>query len=237
MIAALLMRCAAWIFNDLMEARLFATVPKSWTVYGEPAPRRVLELLAILLAASLAAVAGLGIKALALAPIAFLIAAIYPFVKRLTTLGQLLLGCGYAWAIPMGVAAQGVWPDRAAWLLCVGVLLWATAHATLHALLHSVHEQRIGIRSLHQLLGDATPLAVALLQGMALSAWWIAAYSAELNIYYHLALFAILALFIYQQLLLRRRNNNLQRAAYHNNLWVGATLFVGIAFHFLCVCG
>ena len=236
-LSATALRCAAHAFNDVMEKRLLIVAPDSLVAQGRISMPLAHQSSVGLLSAAVLLLLPLPDPALYFAPLALVIAIAFPFIKRRTFLTQVFMGLGYAWTIPMAYAAQGIVPDKTAWLLFVAVLLWATAFTTLFAMSRSLYESKVGIGSLAQIMGSFSPYLVALLQLGAMVAIWLTARQAKLGIYPDLAMLTALALLIYQQYLIKVHDSRSgPLMAYHNNIWVGIALFCGFAFHFLCVC-
>jgi hypothetical protein len=63
-----------------------------------------------------------------------LLAAIYPFMKRITSLPQLVLGMAFSWSIPMAYGAVAGHLSLTTWLLFLANLMWTIAYDTMYAM-------------------------------------------------------------------------------------------------------
>jgi 4-hydroxybenzoate polyprenyltransferase len=105
-----------------------------------------------------------------------LIVVVYPFMKRLTSWPQAVLGLAFAWGGLMGWAAAFAtlsWP--ALWIYCSAVL-WTIGYDTIYALQDARDDAIVGIRSTARLFKDRVAEAVGALYigcfGFAAAALW-----------------------------------------------------------------
>lgn len=238
LVAAAALRCAAWVFNDLTEAKLLRVAPDSMVAEGLVAQKKARDLFLGLCVAAAVATAALGLQILPYAPVALGLVLGYPFVKRKSFLVQIYMGTGFAWAVPMAYAAHGASPDKVTWLLFLGVLLWASAYFSLYAVPRVKYERTVGIHSLVQMFGLNFRPMVAVLQSGALLALYLAGRQGDLGPFFTLGLLVASGLVVYQQLLLYTRDvKEGAFSAYRMNIWLGIAVFCGITFHYLCLCG
>jgi len=121
-----------------------------------------------------------------LAVVAALLAAVYPFCKRVTHLPQLVLGAAFGMSIPMAFAATSGSVPAVGWALFAISLVWSTAYDTEYAMTDRDDDLKIGIKSTAILFGRFDVLAVALLLAAVLVgligvglhlhygvAWWL----------------------------------------------------------------
>jgi 4-hydroxybenzoate polyprenyltransferase len=235
--AAATVRSAAWVFNDLMEAKLLKHAPESMVAQGTISKKVARDIFTGLCVTAALATALLGRQALLYAPAALLLLIGYPYLKRKSILIQAYMGFGVAWIVPMAYVAQGSAPEKVTWLLFTAVLLWASAYFTLFSVPKFGYEQKVGIRSLIQLFGNAYKSIIALLQLLALVALLLAGRQSELGPFFITGLIAASGLVVYQQILLDRLTLQAgAMAAYRMNIWLGIAIFCGILFHFFCLC-
>jgi 4-hydroxybenzoate polyprenyltransferase len=234
--AALLIRCAAWVYNDWMESRLLEPAQESFIARKLVSPLEAQLLFSALLLLALLLIWPLGTPLLYYAIVALALLLGYPILKTRLLLTQPYLGSCYAWLVPMAWATQGVTPDKSAWLLFTAVLLWATAFTTLYALPRRNYEQQVGIRSLAQLFGENSWLFILAMQFSALFTLWLIGRQLELNLFFRIGLATALLLLPYQHWLLFSHPQRGPRRSYRNQIWSGLALLCGIAFHFLCTC-
>lgn len=236
LLAATLMRCAAWVFDDWMESRLLPEGTESLLGRGMVELRELQWLLGALLLLSLLLLLPLPAVLFYYAWPAPLLLVAFPFLKTRLLLTQPYLGLCYAWLIPMAYAAQGVQPDKAGWLLFTATLLWASAFAMLHALSRRDYELRVGIGSLAQLFGGNSWFFVMAMQLSAVFSLWLAGKQLELGIFFSLGLIVVLLLVPYQQWLLFSHPQKGPLRSYRSQIWSAIAILCGIAFHYLCIC-
>lgn len=164
---------------------------------------------------------------------ALVIASIYPFMKRYTHLPQVVLGCAFAWAVPMAFTAQQLRVPDEAWLIYTATVFWTIAYDTMYAMSDREDDLKIGIKSTAILFGDADRLMVGILQGITLFSLLLLAHKLSLSVYFYLCLLGASGFFIYQQYLIKDRDRDLCLQAFKNNHWAGAVIFIGIAIHYL----
>jgi 4-hydroxybenzoate polyprenyltransferase len=234
--AALLFRCAAWVFNDWMESRLLPEAPESFIARRVVGPIEAQRLFAGLMLGAFLLILPLGLPLLYYAAVALLLLLGFPYIKTRLLLTQPYLGLCYAWIVPMSWSSQGATPGKAAWLVFTAALLWATAFATLHAIPRRSYEQRVGIRSLAQLFRDNSWLFILAMQLSAVFTLWLAGRQLQLDIFFGLGLVTALLLLPYQQWLLFSHPQEGPLRSYRSQIWSGIAIFCGIAFHFLCQC-
>lgn len=111
-----------------------------------------------------------------------LLASIYPFLKRFSSLPQFFLGAAFAWAIPMSYAATLEYIPPHAWILYAATLLWAVAYDTLYALVDKKDDLKVGIRSTAILFGAYTKLVVLVCYLMVSALLAFYAYTSHCNV-------------------------------------------------------
>lgn len=159
-----------------------------------------------------------------------LLAASYPFMKRIHFLPQVHLGIAFAWAVPMAYSAQtGVLPTSTGWLLFFAAVLWTTAYDTMYAMADREDDLKIGVKSTAILFGDADKIIVAFLQAMVLFTLYLVGSAEQLGTPYFTSLAAAAIFALYQQFLIRNREPADCFRAFLNNNYFGMTIFVGIA--------
>ncbi len=162
-----------------------------------------------------------------------LLAAIYPFMKRVTHLPQVFLGAAFGWSVPMAFAAQTGAVPQIAWLMFLTTLLWATAYDTLYAMVDREDDLALGIKSTAILFGDSDRQIVGLIQVMVLLCLLMIGRQAEMGGIYYLGVLLAGVLVVYQQYLIRFRTREGCFQAFLNNNWFGMVIFLGILFDYM----
>ena len=162
-----------------------------------------------------------------------LLAAIYPFMKRVTHLPQVFLGAAFGWSVPMAFAAQTGTVPQIAWLMFLATLLWATAYDTLYAMVDREDDLALGIKSTAILFGDSDRQIVGLIQVMVLLCLLMIGRQAEMGGIYYIGVLLAGVLVVYQQYLIRFRTREGCFQAFLNNNWFGMVIFLGILFDYM----
>ncbi len=160
------------------------------------------------------------------------IAALYPFMKRITNLPQLVLGVAYSWGILMAFTAVREEIPASAYLLFIANALWTVAYDTQYAMVDREYDLKIGVKSTAILFGDTDKLMIAVLQSLVLLAWLLAGKQFDLGTSYFVGIAAAAALFFYHQYLIRDRLPEPCFKAFLHNNWVGLVMFIGVVFAF-----
>ena len=95
------------------------------------------------------------------------VVAIYPFMKRLTSWPQLVLGLAFAWGGLVGWAAAFASLALPAFLVYAGAIAWTIGYDTIYAVQDSRDDPAAGIKSTARLFGRHLRLAVAILYALA----------------------------------------------------------------------
>jgi len=231
-----LMRSAGCVINDYADRDFDPHVARTRNrpiAAGRVSPREALLLFLGLCLTALSLVLLMNSLTVWLSLVGGLLAASYPFMKRYTHLPQVYLGAAFGWAVPMAFAAQTGEVPRAAWLLFLATVLWATAYDTMYGMVDRDEDRKIGVKSTAILFGDADRTIIGIIQFLSLSALALAGQSAGLGGYYYFGLLLAAGLAVYQQFLIRDRQPEQCFKAFLNNNWFGAAVFSGIILEFL----
>ena len=228
LLAATAVRCAAWVYNDLLDARFLNEAPESFVTRGIITPRQGWRIFAGLLGFA-------ALLLLFLDPVAYLwgIPALalllgYPFIKTRTLLTQPYMGLCFAWMVPMAQLTTDPLPQKSLWLLFTATWLWATANTLLYSMPRRDYEARAGIGSLNHLFGDNIGPFAIILQLIAAIALWFVSKQSSLGDPFAIALLAAMALLPYQQWLLSRHPTSGPTRAYRSNILFGLVILLGL---------
>jgi 4-hydroxybenzoate polyprenyltransferase len=180
-IGAVAMRGAGCTYNDLVDRDIDAMVERT---RSRPLPSgQVTARQAKLFLVAQVVVGALVLLALA-QPFAWLvglaslgIVAIYPFMKRITSWPQSVLGLAFSWGALMGWAAAFGRLDAPALLLYAGSILWVIGYDTIYAHQDREDDAIVGVRSTALLFGERTPLFLSLFYGAAVAVFAAALWS------------------------------------------------------------
>ncbi len=227
-----LMRSAGVILNDLADRAYDRQVvrtrsrPLASGAFG--VPEAWLTAMALMTAAA-ALLIFLNQLTILLSPVAFLLAAVYPYSKRIVAIPQAVLGAAFGWGAVMAWAAARNSLDGPAWLLYAGTVCWAVAYDTIYALQDRDDDARIGIKSSAILFGRWTWLAVGLSLGGMMVCLVLSGWMTGLGPMFYAALVAIGGFLSLQ--VWRLRNHvppELAFAMFKQHVWVGVAVLAGI---------
>ena len=232
LVGAIAMRGAGSTYNDIADRDLDAKVERT---RGRPLPSgqlRTRDAAVFLVAQALVGLlvllqfngTAIAVGMASLAPVA-----IYPFMKRVMPMPQLVLGLAFAWGALMGWVAVFGTVESPALLLYAGTIAWVIGYDTIYAVQDIEDDEIAGIRSSARFFGDRVRPAVGLCYGFAVilvgSAGWLAGIGpvGALGV----ALFA--AHLARQVMRLRERDGRGALALFRSNRDAGLVLFVGLA--------
>ncbi len=233
---AFLMRSAGVVLNDLTDRKVDRLVARTQVrplADGRLSPSHALIVLGALLALAAAMLIFLPPITWGLGVIAVVLAAAYPWAKRLIAVPQAMLGIAFGWGAVMAWAAVRHQVDAPAWVLFLATVFWAIAYDTIYALQDREDDRRIGVRSSAIFFGEGAWIAV-LCCGAALVTCVAAAgllTGAGRGLY---PLLVGVAAFLVWQALQTRGTVAPSRAfaLFRQHVWVGMAILVGIAIGF-----
>lgn len=232
-----LMRSAGVIMNDLADRSYDRQVARTRTrplASGALRLREALAALIVLLLLAASLLAFLNPLTIFLSPVAFLLAALYPFSKRIMHLPQIVLGLAFGWGTVMAWSAARNGLDLPGWLIYGATAAWAVAYDTIYALQDRDDDARAGVKSSALLFGARTWIGVGgalavMLTLLGLSGWLVGAGPAFYG------MLAAVAGFVSQQVWVLRGTvpPATALALFKQHVWVGWAILAGIWAGFL----
>jgi 4-hydroxybenzoate polyprenyltransferase len=226
------MRSVGVILNDLADRRFDRHVTRTHTrplASGAVTPRQAWTAAALLIAIAALLVMTLNSLAIALSPIALLLAALYPYAKRVFHIPQAVLGIAFGWGTIMGWAASRSELDGPAWALFAATVCWAIAYDTIYALQDRDDDARIGIKSAAILFGRYTWAAVGMFLAAMLFFLGLAGYWCSVQPLYYGVLTTVGMFFVFQVLQLRGAvTPRTALALFKQHVWVGTVILLGM---------
>lgn len=156
-IGAVAMRGAGTTYNDIVDRDLDAQVARTRNrplPSGQVKARHAALFLTGLCLVGLAVILQFNHFAIVVGFASLGFVAIYPFMKRITSMPQLVLGFAYAWGALMGWAAllgELAWPP---FLLYAAAIVWTVGYDTIYALQDIEDDAVAGIKSSARLFGS-----------------------------------------------------------------------------------
>lgn len=235
-LGTVIMRSAGCCINDFADYQIDGEVLRTRErplATGRLRRRDALAAFAVLSLAGFVLTLFTNLQTILLAVAAVPIIALYPFLKRVTHLPQLVLGVAFSWGILMAFTAGAGSVPGAAWLLFAANLLWTVVYDTQYAMADREYDQRIGVKSTAILFGGADNLIIGALQALTIVLLWLAGRQFELGAPWFFSLIGVGVLFGWQQMITRSRRPEACFRAFVSNQWVGLALLLGVVLGLL----
>jgi 4-hydroxybenzoate polyprenyltransferase len=179
LVGAVAMRGAGSTYNDIADRDLDAQVERTRSrplPSGQVRPRAAAAFLVAQTLVGLVVLLQFNETAILVGMASLIPVAIYPFMKRVMPVPQLVLGLAFSWGALMGWVALFGRIDPPALLLYAGTIAWVVGYDTIYAVQDIEDDAIAGIRSSARFFGDRLRLAVGLCYGLAvllvgLAAW------------------------------------------------------------------
>jgi 4-hydroxybenzoate polyprenyltransferase len=229
-VGSFLMRSAGVVFNDLADRSFDRQVARTKTrplASGALSMQASLVTAFLLLSASAGLLYFLNRLTILLSPMAFLLAALYPFSKRFVHIPQAVLGIG--WGAVMAWAAVRNHLDFPVWFLYAGTICWALGYDTIYALQDRADDARIGVKSSAIYFGPQTWLAVACFFAGTLAMIGATGWLTGLGPAFYVMLTGAAWTMSRQVRLLRGSvSQPIAFALFKQHVWIGMAILVGI---------
>ena len=228
-----LMRSAGVVLNDLADRSIDRQVARTRQrplAAGVLSIKEALALLLILLLLAAGLLLFLPGMTFWLAPVAVVLAAIYPFAKRLVPLPQLALGLAFGWGVLMAWATVEQQLPLPAWLVYGATICWAVAYDTIYAVQDRDDDARIGVHSAVLFFGRWGWVAVAGCGLVMVLLLALVGSMLGLNAIFYAVLGGVALFCTWQAWQLRRPALSGQDAfrLFHQHVWVGWAILGGI---------
>ena len=229
---AVVMRGAGSTYNDIVDRHIDAKVERT---RGRPLPSGRVGVEAAKAFLVLQSLAGLAVLlcfnnfSILLGVASLAIVALYPFMKRVTSWPQLVLGLAFAWGALMGWAGLIGSLSSASAALYVAAIAWTIGYDTIYALQDSRDDAIVGVRSTARLFGARVREAVAGFYVLAAAAAALALGLAGAGPLAWLGLAAFAAHLCWQVASIRPADGARALALFRANRDAGLLLFAGIA--------
>lgn len=229
-LGVIVMRAAGCVINDFADRNLDVYVARTRNrplVQKRVTEKNALRLFLLLLVIALCLVLQLNAYTMKLSIIALCLAIIYPFAKRFTNYPQFILGLAFSWSIPMAYAQihGGLTIDT--WILYSSVLAWVVAYDTQYGMVDKEYDLKVGIKSTAIAFGDNDKEIIFILQLVSISGFTVLGIKNSLDNCYFICLSLALLFAMYQQWLIKDRDPERCFAAFLNNNYFGAIIFLG----------
>ena len=232
LIGAVAMRGAGSTYNDIVDRDLDARVART---RSRPIASGQISVKAAALFCALQCLVGLFVLlsfnhfAIGLGFLSMLPVLIYPFMKRITSWPQAVLGLAFSWGALMGWATGEGALALPAFCLYGAAIAWTMGYDTIYAVQDIEDDAIAGIRSTARLFGSKTPLAVGVFYGIASFFTFAAIFAAGAGVLAYGAAAAFSAHLFRQALRIRLEEGALALKLFQSNRNAGLLLFAGLA--------
>jgi 4-hydroxybenzoate polyprenyltransferase len=230
-LGALAMRGAGCTWNDIVDRKIDAQVER--TRY-RPLPAGEVNLVEALVWMGLQLTVGAAVLfklnqfAGGVALASLVLVGIYPAMKRFTYWPQFILGLAFNWGALVGYAEV---THRLSWstvALYVGGVAWTMVYDTIYAMQDQRDDAIVGVRSTARRFADAPRRWLTLFAGLALAAWALAGFLADLNLAFYVGLGVVALHFLWQIAGLKPKNQADCLKRFKSNAPLGLMLTVAI---------
>ncbi len=232
------MRAAGCVINDFADRKFDGHVERTKhrpLPSGDVTEKEAKILFVSLVLVSFLLVLTLNAMTIWLSVAALALAWVYPFVKRVSHLPQVVLGAAFGWSIPMAFSAVGESLPLVCWLLFGVNIIWSVIYDTQYAMVDRNDDLKIGVKSTAILFGRYDKIIIGTLQLLMLLILLYIGYLAQLTSIYYWTLLLSMTLFVYQQKLIADRQRDACFQAFLNNNYVGLVLLIGIVFSYITI--
>jgi len=230
-IGAFAMRGAGCTWNDIVDRDLDARVERT---RSRPIPSGQVSVAAAAVFLALQALVGLLVLlqfnrfTVAVGFASLAVVAVYPFMKRITSWPQIVLGTAFSWGALMGWPATFARLDLPAYLLYAGAICWVIGYDTIYAHQDREDDALIGIKSTARLFGERTKPLLAGFYAFAVVLIALAGWTAGGGLVFALALIAFAAHLVWQIARLDIDDPVLCLTVFKSNRDAGLILFAGL---------
>jgi len=232
LIGSVAMRGAGSTYNDIVDRDLDRLVERT---RNRPVASGAVGVKSALVFCGLQCLIGLGVLlslnwfAVVLGFCAMLPVIAYPFMKRITSWPQAVLGLAFSWGALMGWAAEFGALGVPALLLYGSAIFWTMGYDTVYAIQDLEDDAIAGIRSTALLFGRRTKMAVAAFYGGAALLMVLALYWASVGLFAYIGVGLFASHLVWQVMRVDHQNGASALAIFRSNRNAGLILFGGLA--------
>ena len=231
LVGAIVMRGAGCTYNDIVDREYDARVARTRSrpiPSGQVSVRQASIFLVAQLLVGLLVLLQLNWTTVVLGVSSLALIAIYPFMKRLTTWPQVVLGLTFKWGALVGWTAVTGSLAPPAVALYAGSVLWTIAYDTIYAHQDKEDDLALGLKSTAIRFGEATRPWLTGLYAAAVALWLGALLAAGAHWPGYLGLGAAAPLLAWQVATLDTADPQSCLVRFRSNRFVGVALFSGL---------
>ena len=235
-LGVIIMRSLGCILNDIADKDIDKLVERTATrpiTNNALSVKNALIFALFLLIAAILLLLMMPVKVWYLAIAALLIAACYPYAKRLTKCPQIILGIAFSWSIPMVFMASNNTISQQGWALFFIAIIWPLIYDTQYAISDRPDDLKIGVNSSAIWFGKHDNCILNMLQASYVALWAIFAINYNFNSIFYLCLAGVAANGYYQHTLVKDHNPQLCQKAFKMHNYSGLLIFIGLLANYL----
>jgi 4-hydroxybenzoate polyprenyltransferase len=232
LIGAIAMRGAGSTYNDLVDREIDAKVERTRgrpLPSGRVTPRQAKIFLVLQCLVGLCVLLSLNDFSKMLGIGSLAIVAAYPFMKRITSWPQAVLGLAFAWGGLMGWAAVFGALALPAVLVYASAIVWTIGYDTIYALQDIRDDAIAGVRSTARLFGDNVRAGVAFMYALAVALAEAAVLTSHVHWIAQAGVVAFAAHLAWQVSAIRADDKHRALKLFRANRDAGLLLFAGLA--------
>ena len=228
---SIFMRACGCVINDIADQDIDSKVTRTQhrpLASGQLTTRSAIVVFILLASLALSLCLLLSPINRILAVFGFLLACLYPFAKRWMACPQIILGCAFAWGVPMAYIHQHGNISATVCVLYIAVVIWTFAYDTIYALQDIKDDKKIGIGSAALWLGQNVFIVIQLSYIIFFGLLCLAGILEGLNMVYYLACIVVGMVLIGQIHHIQQKNSQAFFQAFCANQWIGPIIGLGI---------
>ncbi|MEW6682904.1 MAG: 4-hydroxybenzoate octaprenyltransferase [Nitrospirota bacterium] len=229
---AFVMRSAGCVLNDLADRHIDGRVQRTKErplASGRLTPGEALAVGAALSFVALLLALTLNPLAIALSVVGFVLAAVYPLMKRVIAMPQAVMGAAFGWGALLAWAAVRNEVGAPAVVIFLATVCWAAGYDTIYAMLDRDDDLKIGVRSSAILFGPYAWAGVGVLFAFSVAGLVVLGMRVPMGGVYHATIAAVAAVLAYQTWRLRREIDHAAIfALFRSHAWIGLVVLLGI---------
>ena len=229
----IIMRSAGCVLNDFADRKIDPHVKRTQNrpiASGKVSEREAIILFIILMSLACTLIFFLNLTTKFFAIGGALVTVFYPFVKRVLSAPQLVLGIG--WGVPMAFSAEIGHVPLLGWLIFFIAIIWALIYDTYYAMVDRDDDLNLDVKSTAILFGRYDLFIIGLLQCSMLVLLIFMAQLAALGMWVYSAIMISMLIMIYHQWLTKEKDRESCFKAFKHNHYIGMTVFIGIILHY-----
>lgn len=229
---AFLMRSAGCAINDVIDSDIDRKVERTRhrpLPSGRLSRTEAVLVFICLLGVSASLLTFLNRLTFILSLVAVILAALYPFAKRVISMPQAVLGVAFGWGAIMSWTAVRGTLELPAILIFLATVFWAVGYDTIYAIQDQEDDRRIGVGSSALLFGRFAWLAIAVVFSGMIACLAFVGFLEQVGHWYTVALVVVSIVMVVQVVMVRR---GLDRDAafdmFRSHAGIGVAILLGL---------